>query len=89
MSKSKTFVSKVVEMTVSMDDSVKQAKKRPLGAKLISTMGAKIRSLQSKSFISAVATLTTTTELSLVDKKTSGWRDAVLVRGRTAIAAYE
>jgi hypothetical protein len=39
--------------------------------------------------ISAVEVLTTTTELSVVDKKTSGCREAVRVRGSTAMEAYE
>ena len=85
-SKSSTFVSNVVEITVSIEDSVKQAKKRPLGAKLISTIGEDIRARQSRSFISVVAVLTTTTELSVVERKTSGCRDEVRMRGNTAIA---
>ena len=79
----------MVEITVNMDDSVKQAKKRPLGAKLISTIGEDIRARQSRSFISVVAVLTTTTELSVVERNTSGCRDAVRIRGKTAIAEYE
>ena len=86
VSKSSTFVSNVVDITVNMDDSVKQAKNRPFGAKLISTIGDDMRARQSKSFISVVETLTTTTELSVVDKNTSGCREAVRVRGKTAIA---
>ncbi len=76
-------------MTVNMDDSVKQARKRPFGAKLISTIGAEIRVLQSKSLISVVEVFTTTTELSEVATKTSGCRQAVRVRGKTAMAEYE
>ena len=89
VSKSKTLVSNVVEMTVNMLFSVKHAKNRPFGAKLISTIGDDILARQSKSLISVLAASTTTTELSLVDKNTSGCCDAVLVRGNTAIAAYE
>jgi hypothetical protein len=87
VSKSNTLVSNVVDITVSMLFSVKQARKRPLGAKLISTIGEAILARQSKSFISVLAASTTTTELSLVDKKTSGCCEAVRVRGNTAMAA--
>ena len=72
VSKSNTLVSKDVEITVNMDDSVKHAKNLPLGAKVISTMGADIRARQSTSVISHVAVFTTSTELSVVERKTSG-----------------
>lgn len=72
VSKSRTFVSKDVEITVNMEDSVKHAKNLPFGAKVISTIGADIRARQSTSVISQVTVLTTITELSDVDKKTSG-----------------
>jgi hypothetical protein len=87
VSKSRTLVSNVVEITVNILDSVKQAKNRPFGANVISTMGDEIRARQSKSLISAVAVLTTTTELSVVDKNTSGCLEAVRMRGSTAIEA--
>ena len=87
MSKSRTLVSKEDEITVSIEDSVKHAKKRPFGAKVMSTIGDEIRARQSRSLISVVATFTTTTELSDVERKTSGWRKAVRVRGSTAIDA--
>ena len=72
VSKSNTFVSNVEEITVSIDDSVKHAKNRPFGANVISTMGEEILARQSRSFISAVAAFTTTTELSFVERKISG-----------------
>ena len=68
---------------------MKHAKKRPFGANVISTIGEAIRARQFRSFISVVAQLTTTTELSFVERNTSGCRDAVLVRERTEIAANE
>lgn len=89
VSKSRTFVSKEVEMTVNIEDSVKQARNRPLGAKVMSTMGDDMRALQSTSVISQVVVFTTMTELSDVDKNTSGCRDVVLVRERAAIAMKE
>lgn len=89
VSKSRTFVSNVELITVSIEDSVKHAKNRPFGANVISTMGDEIRARQSRSFISAVAALTTTTELSFVERKTSGCLEAVFVRGSTAMAANE
>jgi len=72
VSKSNTLVSNVAEITVRIEDSVKHAKNLPLGANVMSTMGDDIRARQSRSFISVVAALTTTTELSLVEMKTSG-----------------
>ena len=54
-----------------------------------STMGDEMRERQSKSLISVVAVFTTTTELSVVDRKTSGCLEPVRVRGSTAIEAYE
>lgn len=87
VSKSRTLVSNVVEITVNILDSVKQAKNRPFGAKVISTMGDEIRARQFKSLTSVVAVLTTTTELSVVDKNTSGCLEAVRMRGSTAMEA--
>jgi hypothetical protein len=87
VSKSRTFVSNVVEITVNILDSVKQAKNLPFGANVISTMGDEIRARQSKSLTSVVAVSTTTTELSVVDKNTSGCLEAVRMRGSTAIEA--
>ncbi len=87
VSKSRTFVSNVVEITVNILDSVKQAKNLPFGANVISTMGDEIRARQSKSLTSVVAVLTTTTELSVVDKNTLGCLEAVRMRGSTAIEA--
>lgn len=85
VSKSNTLVSNDVEITVNIDDSVKHAKKRPLGAKVMDTIGLDIRARQSTSVISQVTVLTTMTELSDVDRKTSGCRDVVLVRERAAM----
>ena len=50
-------------------------------------MGEDILARQFKSTISVVAALTTTTELSVVDKKISGCLEAVRKRDKTAIAA--
>jgi hypothetical protein len=72
VSKSSTFVSNEVEMTVNMEDSVKHARNRPFGANVMSTMGDDILALQSTSVISQVTVLTTMTELSDVDRNTSG-----------------
>ena len=77
VSKSRTFVSNEVETTVNMEDWVKHARKRPFGANDSATMGEDMRARQSTSVISAVTALTTTTELSDVDKKTSGCLDFV------------
>jgi hypothetical protein len=89
VSKSKTFVSNEVEMTVKMEDCVKHARNRPLGANVMATIGEEMRARQSTSVISAVQVLTTTTELSDVDRKTSGCRDFVWMRGRTETETYE
>ena len=72
VSKSNTFVSKEVEMTVKMDACVKHARNRPFGAKLILTIGDLIRSRQSTSVNSNETVSTTTTELSEVEMKSSG-----------------
>ena len=64
---------------------MKHAKKRPLGAKLMATMGAEIRARQSTSVISQVTVFTTMTELSDVDRNTSGWREVVRVRESAAM----
>ena len=89
VSKSRTLVSNEVEMTVSIDDSVKQARNLPFGANDISTMGDDILALQSTSVISQVTVFTTMTELSEVDKNTSGCRVVVRVRESAAIAMKE
>lgn len=77
MSKSNTLVSKEVEMTVRIEACVKQAKNLPLGAKLMDVIGDLMRSRQSTSVISPETTSATITELSEVERKTSGWRDLV------------
>lgn len=56
---------------------MKHARNRPLGANVMATIGEDMRARQSTSVISAVTTLTTTTELSDVDRKTSGCLDFV------------
>mmetsp|Transcript_20093 Transcript_20093/g.36444 ORF Transcript_20093/g.36444 Transcript_20093/m.36444 type:complete len:226 (+) Transcript_20093:2914-3591(+) len=77
VSKSKTLVSNDVEMTVKMDDCLKHARNLPFGAKVIATIGDDMRARQSTSVMSPVTVLTTTTELSEVERKTSGCLDVV------------
>ena len=52
----------------------------------MSTIGDDIRARQFTSVQRNVMVLTITTEWSLVDRKISGCRDSVRVRGRTAMA---
>ena len=67
---------------------MKHARNRPFGANDMSTMGDAIRDRQLTSEQRKVIALTITTELSLVEIKISGCRDAVRARGSTAIAQY-
>lgn len=83
------MVSNDVEITVNIELCVKQAKNLPFGAKLMETIGDLIRWRQSTSVISVVTVSTITTELSEVDRNTSGWRDEVWKRGRTAMERNE
>mmetsp|Transcript_14640 Transcript_14640/g.22631 ORF Transcript_14640/g.22631 Transcript_14640/m.22631 type:complete len:203 (-) Transcript_14640:980-1588(-) len=88
VSKSRTLVSNDVDITVSVKSFKKQLKNLPLGANDMETIGAEMRARQSTSTISILIVSTITTELSAVERNTSGLRDAVWMRDNTAIEQY-